>query len=446
MQHSKFNIVSKIVDSKDYFIVNPLSGNADILSEEEFKQYNANHVLNDPQWIEKGYIVDPDQEKVLYRQKYLDFIDSRYGDEVQIFYVPNYTCNFNCTYCYQNEYQNEIPVFSTEVMDAFFEYVSNNFKGKNKYITLFGGEPLLNSENQRNAVSYFAEKCVEHNLELAVVTNGYYLTEYNSLLSKTRIREIQVTLDGTETTHNRRRPLRNGNDTFLRIAEGIDASLKAAMPINLRMVIDKENMNELPKLARYAKSKGWTKHPLFKTQLGRNYELHFCQSGQSKLYSRIELYQDVYRMIKTHPEILEFHQPSFSISKFLFDSGELPEPLFDACPGCKTEWAFDYTGSIYSCTATVGKSDEKLGSFYPEVNLNQSLVEEWEERDVLSIEKCKDCEVQLICGGGCASIAKNQFGSLHSPDCRPVKALMELGIGLYRELELFHNDVQRQDG
>ena len=154
------------------------------------------------------------------------------------------------------------------------------------------------------------------------------------------------------------------------------------------------------------------------------------------------MYQDVYRLIKTHPEILEFHQPAFSISKFLFDNGELPDPLFDACPGCKTEWAFDYTGSIYSCTATVGKADEKLGTFYPEIHLHDALVEEWEERDVLSIEKCKTCEIQLICGGGCGSIAKNQFGNLHSPDCRPVKALMELGIGLYRELEVVRNDLQ----
>ena len=73
------------------------------------------------------------------------------------------------------------------------------------------------------------------------------------------------------------------------------------------------------------------------------------------------------RLIRQHPAILQFHKPAYSVSKFLFENGELPDPLFDSCPGCKTEWAFDYTGRIYSCTATVGKPGEELGTFYPEV-------------------------------------------------------------------------------
>ncbi|MFW5851639.1 MAG: SPASM domain-containing protein, partial [Bacteroidota bacterium] len=84
-----------------------------------------------------------------------------------------------------------------------------------------------------------------------------------------------------------------------------------------------------------------------------------------------------------------------------------------------------------SCTATVGKADEKLGTFYPSVSLDTKTIEEWEERDVVSIEACKDCSVQLACGGGCASVAKNQSGSVSSSDCRPVQDLLELGIGTY---------------
>ncbi len=438
LEYSKFNIISRIAGSEDFFIVNLLSGNADVLSGYEMEMYRNSEALKNTQWIEKGYVVHPEDENQLYRKKYLDFLDSRDSDEIQLFYVANYSCNFNCSYCYQNDYQNESVPFSEKVINAFFSYVTSEFVGRNKYMTLFGGEPLLMSRQQQDSVSYFVDKCLEQQIELAIVTNGYYLKDYIPVLSKANIREIQVTLDGTASVHNKRRPLKNNNETFARITEGIDAALNAGIPINLRMVIDKGNIDEIPGLARFAKEKGWTEHPLFKTQLGRNYELHFCQSATNKLYSRIEMYQAIYSLIKNNPEILEFHKPAFSISKFLFENGELPDPLFDACPGCKTEWAFDYTGSIYSCTATVGKSDEKIGTFYPEVKLNKALVEEWEERDVLSIEKCKDCEVQLICGGGCGSIAKNQSGKLHSPDCRPVKALMELGIGLYRELDLIN--------
>ena len=105
---------------------------------------------------------------------------------------------------------------------------------------------------------------------------------------------------------------------------------------------------------------------------------------------------------------MNFYKPAFSISKFLFENGELPEPLFDSCPGGKSEWAFDYTGNIYSCTATVGKNDESLGTFYPEVKTKDDIIRNWENRDVTAIEECKSCNLQLACGGGCASGCKKQ--------------------------------------
>ena len=199
------------------------------------------------------------------------------------------------------------------------------------------------------------------------------------------------------------------------------------------MVIDKENIDDLPEMAQFAIDKGWTKNELFKTQLGRNYELHHCQVTSEKLFSRISLYETIYQQVKQHPHILEFYKPAYSISKFLFENGSLPDPLFDACPACKTEWAFDYTGHIFSCTATVGKADESLGTFYPDVSRKDEMIAVWENRDVTAISECFTCSMQLACGGGCGSVAKNRTGDVCSTDCRPVKELLELGFSAYFE-------------
>ena len=207
--------------------------------------------------------------------------------------------------------------------------------------------------------------------------------------------------------------------------------------MNLRVVLDAENINGLPALARFAAEKGWTDSPGFKTQLGRNYELHTCQSGSEKLFSRISFYEQLYRLIQEHPEVAEFHRPAFSLSRFLFENGELPDPLFDSCPACKTEWAFDYTGRIYPCTATVGKLDECLGRFYPERTKREHAIQVWQERDVTSIPECRDCALQLSCGGGCGAVAKNKNGNILTPDCRPDKELMEMGLSLYFEKGMF---------
>ena len=436
MELSRHNILSRIHRSDDYFIVNVLSGNADILSPPEAVRVLNNAVIDDPAYISKGYVVDPVQEDKLFRLKYLDFLDARDTDEVQLFYVPTYTCNFNCSYCYQEGYLQSSVSKSREIAGAFFDYVQANFKGRKKYITLFGGEPLLADQQTREFIVFFLGRCRELGLELAIVTNGYHLSEFVPLLANEGIREIQVTLDGPESVHNNRRPLKGGQGTFQNISRGIDHALQAGLPVNLRVVLDRENIAALPSLANYAIDKGWTGSPLFKTQLGRNYELHYCQSQQARLYSRIDLYRDLYDLILQYPHILQFHKPAYSIAKFLFENGELPPPLFDSCPGCKTEWAFDHTGKIYSCTATVGKPGEELGTFYPRVEFKREQIELWQQRDVLSIKTCTFCNLRLACGGGCTSVAFNREKKLHAPDCRPVKELLELGIALYSSVSV----------
>ena len=431
MQKSAHNIFSKVRDSDHYFLVNPLSRQADLLNPETAQKYITGSFSDSSAWIEKGYLVDPEAEQKLYREQYLESTERRDKDEVQLFFVPSYACNFSCTYCYQGGYEPHREEFQEKMIDSFFSYVDTQFADRKKYITIFGGEPLLGGEGTRKTITHLLSEAGKRKLDTAIVTNGYHLEEYLPILKTSRIREIQVTLDGVGEAHDRRRPHKDGRLSFERICKAIDATLAAGIKVNLRMVLDKDNISELAKLAQFAKDRLWTENSLFKTQLGRNYELHYCQNGNTKLYDRLSLYEDIYSLVKANPVILEFHKPSFSIAKFLWENGDLPQPLYDACPGTKTEWAFDFTGNIYSCTATVGKSGEELGTFYPVVTRKNEIIEQWEERDVTTIPECKNCDLRLACGGGCASAAKNKTGSILSPDCRPVKGLLELGMSLY---------------
>jgi uncharacterized protein len=430
MALSKHNIIVPVEGSDEYFIVNPLYKKADFISADELAQLKSETDIDDA-FAKNGYLVDPEKEKKAFKYAYLDFVEQRDKDEVQLFFVPNYSCNFACSYCYQEGYEPVKSQLTTYVIDLFFGYIGQYFDDRKKYVTVFGGEPLLPGKHQRKLMEYFVDLSLEKGIELAFVTNGYTLTEYLDLLKRARIREVQVTLDGTAEIHDNRRYLHGQKPTFHKIVEGIDACLEAGIPINLRVVVDKDNIDNLPALADFAISRGWTKSPLFKTQLGRNYELHVCNSSPDKLFDRATLYKHLYHLLKEFPQIAEFHRPAFSISRYIADTGQLPVPLFDSCPACKTEWAFDYTGNIYSCTATVGKKGEELGTFYPLVTTNDIAINEWQNRDITTIAKCKNCDVALACGGGCASVAKNNHGFVNAPDCRPVKELLSLGAAYY---------------
>ncbi|MBN8216328.1 MAG: radical SAM protein [Spirochaetes bacterium] len=435
---SKHNLLSKIEDSDRFLLVNLLRGEADLLTPEKAAPLLAGTAPEDPEFQERGYWVDPAEEEAFFRARYLDFLDAREKEEIQIFFVPWYACNFSCSYCFQDEYDPATPDLSAARMDAFFDYVVETFAGRPKYLTLFGGEPLLPGAAHRAYIERFLEQAERRGLPVAIVTNGFHLAEYRDILRKGNIREIQVTLDGTEAVHDSRRHLKGKGPTFSAIVQGIDSALADDHPINLRMVVDKTNLGELVGLARLAKERGWTGHPRFKTQLGRNYELHHCQAAPSDLFERAALYEAIYRMAREHPEILEFHRPAFSVVKFLKQEGKLPDPLFDACPGAKSEWAFDSMGRIFACTATVGKRDEILGTYHPFVNLDQTLVSQWVSRDITSIRECGACASRLACGGGCASVAKNRHGKFLAPDCRPVPRLLSLGAGLYFREEAAH--------
>jgi uncharacterized protein len=431
MVWSKHNIISRIKDTENYILLNQLHGQADILTPENAVCVLKNEIPKDTAFEEKGYWVDEKEEETLFRNKYLQFTDARDKEEIQLFFVPWYACNFACSYCFQDEYAPVNADLSDAMMDAFFNYVKKTFAGRRKYITIFGGEPLLPGKEKMAYISRFLERASIEKLTVAIVSNGYHLSGYREILRKGIIREIQLTLDGTEEIHNGRRPLKGGKTTFDEIVKGIDVALMDGYTVNLRAVVDKKNIDNLVTLAEFADKKGWTSNPNFKTQIGRNYELHHCQSKPEDLFERAELHEKLYELAVKYPVLLKFHKPAFSLSKFLFQNGKLPDPLFDSCPGTKSEWAFDSTGRIFSCTATVGKSEEQLGTFYPEVFLDEEKVSDWENRDIITIEKCSTCNLSLACGGGCASIAKNKSGTLNSPDCRPINELISLGTALY---------------
>lgn len=431
MEKSKHNLFAPVPGQKRTLIANLLYGTADLLTEDEALEYKIGRFQDEAQWIERGYLVDPKAEDAFYKDAYLTFLAEQVREEIQIFFAPTYACNFGCNYCYQNQYEGT-PVWDTAaVIDAFFTYIDKTFAGKRKYLTLFGGEPLLLGARAEEDIRRFLDAASARGLETAVVTNGYHIDFYIDILKKARIREVQVTLDGLETVHNQRRPLNGGGKTFSKIVEGIDLLLAARIPVNLRMVLDKENIDQLYPSALFAAERGWTDNSLFKTQIGRNYELHHCSRTPEHLYSRLDLYRDIVAQIKKHPEILRFHAPAFHFVRQLKETGEMPLPNFDACPGTKSEWAFDCSGHIYSCTATVGKKDESLGTFYPETALNEDAVFAWQDRNVPAVLECRSCEARLVCGAGCASLAKNRTGRLLAPDCRPIAELAALGVSVY---------------
>lgn len=443
---AKNNIIVKIDHSgePEYAIMNPVSGSFDLMGQNE---YDVLQKLDNGEipggelasyLLERGYAYKNREDQDAAIQKaYAEFQDELKATQTQLMFVPTYGCNLACVYCFQQGIDGVPDLVSRETTDAFFEYTGKNFTGgKKPFITLFGGEPLVNSPAQRAVMEYFIQKCVQEGYELSAVTNGYDFTEYLDLLKKVRIKEIQFTLDGSRAVHDSRRATANRKGTFDRVIAGIAAAIENKMPVNLRTVVDMENLPDLMNLAEFLDQKGWLDLPpsLFKTQIGRNYELFECYAKPQHLLTEVELWGRISALGKTYPVLSKFHRPDFKGIRHIVDTGEMYMASFDTCPACKSEWVFDLYGKIYGCTASCGREEYLLGTFWPEVNLNANAIGTWKQRDVKSITECHDCKYDVICGGGCGVVAANKHnGNVLSPDCRPIQGLLDKGVNHYIE-------------
>jgi uncharacterized protein len=443
MISAKNNILVQINNSEEYAILNPISGSFDLMGPAEYDSLQSlmhGGSVDDElasYLRDRGYAYTTrEEQETAIAKAYAEFQQESASSQAQLMFVPTYGCNLACSYCFQHGIDGMPELASPQVVDSFFEYARANFSNlpKKPFITLFGGEPLVGSLAQKDVIFYFIEKCAQEGYELAAVTNGYDFTEYVDILKKAEIKEIQFTLDGSRAVHDSRRATANRKGTFDRVVTGIEAAIQNKMPVNLRTVVDMENLEDLVNLAEFLDSKGWLDLPpeLFKTQIGRNYELFECYAKPQHLLTEVELWGKISSLSKTHPILSKFHRPDFKGIRYIVDTGELYMASFDTCPACKTEWVFDLYGKIYGCTASCGREEFLLGTFWPQVQLHADSIHSWKMRDVKSIPECVDCKYNVVCGGGCGVVAANKHnGNILSPDCRPIQELMDIGVNHY---------------
>lgn len=443
MYFSKYNLILPMKENPKYpyAILNSLSGGFDLVPQEDhekLKKLKNGGEVDDPEFLSylqsRGYLYqDKTAEDKRLEERLPEFNKALRETAPQVLLAPTYTCNLACLYCYENGIKHKKDLITKEVVDAFFEHIGQQYQEQKPFITLFGGEALQASVRQMEMIDYIVKKAASGGYAISAVTNGYDLKEYLDILQQAKITELQITLDGPKPIHDLRRPTAGGQGTYDRIMEGLTEAINREIPINLRTVVDKNNFESLVSLAEDLDRRGWLDLPpqRFKTAIGRNYELFECYAKPEHLLGQAEHWATFMELAEKYPILKKFHTPEFKGIHHLVQTGELYLPSYDTCPACKTEWVYDLYGDIYGCTASTGQDEFKIGTFYPEYTIKEKEAKEWEERSVLTIPECKDCDVSLICGGGCGAIAKDRTGRVQGPDCRPIKEILTLGLKYY---------------
>ncbi len=438
---SKYNQITRLGDGRVVFY-NLLSGAVDLGDEQDVAAFMSGISRTDEErtdWLERGYFFEtPLAEQAYIAERYASFSADMATQEVQFMLVPTYACHFNCEYCYQKGIDSAHSLLDEERLIAFMSYIKQ-FKldtGRSVTVTIFGGEPLWPGDKHTKLFERIIEELNAENIPMAVVTNGFYLKEYVSLLATGDLREVHVSIDGDKCEHDKRRRTKDDRPTFDTIVEGLVAAKEAKLPIQIRLIIDRKTLKTLPDLARRLEAMGFLDLPkeLFKTSLGRNYELINDYSLPSDLFELDEMISEYVALLKAEPILARLHMPSFFGITQLINKGEMYQPSFDTCPAAKSEWVFDAAGNVYGCTASCGRDDYRLGQYYPALVMNEVAIKPWVDRTIFTIPECQSCSVAVVCGGGCGVIAKDREGNVQAPNCKPIKAIMDEGLRYYQDV------------
>lgn len=380
-KHSVFNYIQK--KNKYVLIYNTLYNSLVRLTLEEYEDYKNLYSLNnnlEKDFISNGLWIDKSLDE---KQRYLAC------SQAYTLYMPRplsititttLKCNARCTYCYENGV-SQIDIYEN-AEEEIVDFIKKHLETNEVNITWFGGEPLLNV----NFIDKLTNRLLEEKIQFSsyIITNGSLLSDeiVNDKLQFWNVKNIQITLDGTEKEYiKRKRYINPSEGEFYKILNNISKVALKGIFVNIRLNIDTQNKLDILKLLKeidkiYSKYENVVFYPAFIT-------------GTSNVLAEEEKITYVKEMLLTMK----------NIKKLTAGTKFYSLPRMHACMnGNPKSFSIDVNGNIYTCEHHVGIENHKIGNINFEENLNDSR-----GRNIVFREECDKCVFLPKCYGGCES-------------------------------------------
>lgn len=408
------------VSDKEYMLLHGYSGAIDIIDKDTWDKLNTeclNQDNNDDELIDRlvqrGHITTmTHNEEVDYVMRLATalhkkdmLINSSYT------LVVTYDCNFRCPYCFElNTMTDELrqSTMTRDMVDAIFTLLDKSqakktYKTKN--ITLFGGEPLL--AKNYDIVSYIVNKGIDRDIRFTAITNGYDLMCFKDLLSPDKIRSIQMTIDGTEETHNKKRPHCMGYPTFQTIVTNIAMALEKEVDVIIRFNTDKTNISQLLALKEIFDKVGYTKNKKFHIHSAR-----LRNHNETLTDNDLKSFMTQREFIRAHNQLnFEYGCQDFGTYNKIYNAICNGKPLPYKSTFCGSQsgmCVFDPLYKVYPCWDVVGNEEYVIGDYSSgEIVWNEKKRNKWIENDITKYKECRGCQCALFCGGGCMAHGQN---------------------------------------
>ncbi|NEK20351.1 radical SAM/SPASM domain-containing protein [Rhizobium leguminosarum] len=338
--------------------------------------------------------------------------------------IPTYRCNLRCAYCFQDHALHEGGTPATrdmtsadaiDLVDLLDQYGGIGRRPERpRYITLFGGEPLMRSVGE--TVRTLVDRARKKGYKISAVTNGVELEHFADVLGPDLIRWVQITLDGVQRSHEKRRSS-CGAPSFEAIVRGIDLALSQGVKVSLRTNVDRKLLDELAGMDEWVKARGWTAFKNFRWYTS-GVEVHNNPSLKKVAATTADLVSNWsgLRTIAARPPYVGKHAATL---RKLRQRGISERIETSACGAHTGMMFFDPLGDVYACAEQAGQVEFAVGNWRNHT-LGPSALP-WASRHVGASPICSRCSNAFFCGGGCANAAMQNGGDFFGPRCNGIK-------------------------
>lgn len=412
MKLSKYNLIVK--DNGKYLVYNYFTTSFVVFDENTYQSIINKHETNIDDLVKARILVDDaiDEDKL-----FLQYCEDgrrkteNLFNEIVIFTTT--TCNAQCYYCYEHRLQ-PMTMNKMTARNVVNFIIKNYRKYNNDNICLrwFGGEPLVNHE----IISFICNELNKEQIvyESKMITNGLLFDKELVIKAKElwNLKRLQITLDSIGEQYNAIKNYKgNYENAFSKIIDNILLLLNAGIKVSIRVNYKVNNVEEALKIIEYL--------------------------SQYNYYKNLTVYSAAIREIDS-PPISSFsneNSPHLKILQHLKKFGFLqninillPRIKFFPCEAWMPKRYFIYpNGDIYKCQHTISDNDyAPLGNVAND-HIDESVSKLWVFRGLPN--KCFNCNVSMLCQGGCKSIQDN--GEIKDVDCYRYKNSIDGLIRLY---------------
>ena len=411
----------------EYLLVHGYTGALDIVSpnlyqfllnaEQDTKKQDQLPQVLEKYLLQRGYLIPHSmQDEQAYFIKLSTEIHKKKIQYSQnaFWVIPTYKCNLRCHYCFQEhalhrDEGEETGTLRVECLPFLFSALEklggsrpHSSIKKTRYITLFGGEPLMLST--RKVVFEVAKRASQEGYKLGAVTNGLELENFKEIINPKHLRWLQITLDGLKITHDKRRYLPMAKDNFENVVRNIDLALKAQATVCIRTNVDREILESIDRIEDFAYSMGWDKYENFRW-VAMPVESHINPTTKDREVTPLEIFNTI-RKKKLNIIRPPYRGPTISLLNSLTTNSIFPHIKTSSCGAHTGMYFFDPLGFIYTCSEQAGKPQFSVGSYSEgKLMLDENKLGNWHNRHVGNIIECAGCSYAFFCGGGCANAA-----------------------------------------